>query len=300
LETIGHLEQNGCFGRIVSIDHLHKLRSDVEPLHQKKIIDESLYQNYLSGFKYNSPTILRDANSIVVVAVPQPIIRASFQWKGKSISMVIPPTYADGLKVIRNVRKLLQKSVQPNSFKFVKARLPLKSLAVHSGLALYGRNNITYIPKYGSFHRLVAFVTDYQDKIDLWQPHQALSKCKNCQLCLKACPTGAISEDRFLLRSERCLTYLNEKTAEHAFPEWLDPSCHNAIVGCMRCQRVCPYNKDVINWSECRGEFTEDETAYLLKGNFSGKKAAQIERKLKKVGLDLTYFPRNLSVLLQR
>ena len=157
----------------------------------------------------------------------------NFQWEGKSISTVIPPTYADGLKVTHNIKRLLQRSIQPNSFKFVKIRLPLKSLAVHSGLALYGHNNITYIPKYESFHRLVTFVADYQDKIDRWRPHQALPKCENCRLYLKVCPTDAISEDRFLLHAEKCLTYLNEKTAEHAFPEWLDPSCHNVIVGCI-------------------------------------------------------------------
>lgn len=67
----------------------------------------------------------------------------------------------------------------------------------------------------------------------------------------------------------------------------------------MICQRVCPYNKNVLAWSEDRGEFTEEETEYLLRGEFSGEKAAKTERKLRKFGLDLTIFPRNLAPLLK-
>jgi epoxyqueuosine reductase len=33
--------------------------------------------------------------------------------------------------------------------------LPLKSLAVRSGLAAYGRNNVCYVPGMGSFLELV-------------------------------------------------------------------------------------------------------------------------------------------------
>jgi len=77
--------------------------------------------------------------SIVIVAVPQPMIRVTFYWEGKTIHTIVPPTYADYLKTVYNVKKLLLESLQPNLFKFVKVRVPLKSLAVHCGLALYGQ-----------------------------------------------------------------------------------------------------------------------------------------------------------------
>jgi len=88
---------------------------------------------------------------------------------------------------------------------------------------------------------------------------------------------------------------------DEVLAEWLnDPTGPALHVGCMRCQKVCAYNKDVISWSEYRGEFTEDETEYLLKGEFSGKKGIKIGRKISRVGLDLTIFPKNLTVLLGR
>jgi len=105
-------------------------------------------------------------------------------------------------------------------------------------------------------------------------------------------------KDRFQIRADRCLTYLNEKTSGHEFPKWVDASAHNSLVGCMRCQRVCPYDRDVADWYEDRGVFTEKETTYLLNGKFLGVKAADMEKKLKRIGIDLTIFPRNLEALL--
>ena len=94
------------------------------------------------------------------------------------------------------------------------------------------------------------------------------------------------------------MTYLNEKDANHAFPEWVDAEAHNSVIGCMCCQRSCPYNKGVADWYVDRGVFDEAETEYLLQGRYRGRKAAAIQRKLKAVGLELRLFPRNLEVLL--
>jgi epoxyqueuosine reductase len=293
------LEKNGLRGRIISVEHLNEIKEEIESRHRNGLFDETFYQERLKYFKYQKPVSLSGAKSIVVVAVPQPMIKITFHWQGRALPLTLPPTYIDNTKIDRYVKGLLEQSLRPESYKFVRAVLPVKTLAVRSGLALFGRNNIAYMPKFGSFHRLTAFFTDYPCPEDQWQEPQILPKCQECRACLKACPVGAIAEERFLIKAERCLTYLNEKTADHAFPEWVDPSWHNAIVGCMHCQRVCPYNKDVLAWSEDRGESTEEETGYLLRGEFSGERAAKIGRKLRRLGLDLTIFPRNLAPLLK-
>jgi epoxyqueuosine reductase len=118
--------------------------------------------------------------------------------------------------------------------------------------------------------------------------------------CVRTCPTGAIPEDRFLLRAERCLTYLNEKEAGVPFPEFVTSDAHNALVGCMRCQKICPYDKKVADWTVLRGELSLEETTLLLEGRREGKDVEALEEKLKGMGLDLTIFPRNLSVLLAK
>jgi epoxyqueuosine reductase len=301
LRFIEYLEKNGCYGSVVSINHLEELGAEIRSLHEKGLLDDRIYNHTSVDKPFHTPRLPRNlpgAKSIIVVATPQPIIRTTFHLAHKSIHLVVPPTYYDADKVAGHARRLLAQAFKPRSYRIIRAYLPLKTLAVRSGLALYGRNNITYIPKYGSFYRLTAFYSDHDSPIDYWQEKKALPLCERCKACINACPTKAIREDRFLVRAEICLTYLNERNSEVKFPKWVKASAHNALIGCLRCQRACPYDKAVANWYENRGEFSEDETEYLLRGKFSGEKAAKMEKKLKRLGLDLTSFPRNLKTLL--
>jgi epoxyqueuosine reductase len=298
-EFIRNLEKEGVLARVVSIDHLDELGSEVRALHDSGRLDDAFFRDYAKPFfSPKPPEKLPGAKSIIVMAIPQPMLRATFSWKGKEVRGVVPPTYADYQRVFRRERRLLTDAFGNEKHRLVKAVLPLKLLAVRSGLAMYGRNNVTYIQKLGSFYRLMAFYSDYDSPVDNWREKKALPLCSKCTACMKACPTGAIQKDRFLIRAERCLSYLNEKDSEHAFPKWVDASAHNSIVGCMRCQRACPYDKEFTGWCEDRVRFSEDETAYLLRGKYSGAKAAKIEKKLKTVGLDLSIFPRNLEALI--
>jgi epoxyqueuosine reductase len=297
MDFVSSFKLDDCQVSFVSITHLDEIREKIESLRHGGLLAEPIFKAYLSYFRYQKPASLPKAKFIAVVAVPQPQIRITFNWQGKSIPVVVPPTYNDVVKINRRLRGLLKEKLGKN-YSFVHAILPYKQLAVRSGLAKYGLNNITYIPKYGSFHRLTAFFTDYESE-DQWQEPKVLEACDGCKKCIKACPTGAITEERFLLKAERCLTYFNEKTAEEVFPNWVKPMWHNAIIGCMFCQRVCPYNKDILSWYENRGEFSQDETAYLLGGEYTGRKAGRINEKLQRVGLDLNSFPRNLQALLR-
>jgi hypothetical protein len=55
----------------------------------------------------------------------------------------------------------------------------------------------------------------------------------------------------------------------------------------------------VRNWSEEREEFDEQDTEYLLAGEFEGERASTMNRRLGRLGLDLNLFPRNLAALLK-
>ena len=298
---IRRLERNDCYGSVVSAKHLEELGKEIRSLHSEGLLDEDFYHEFADP--YFTPTLPRNppnVKSIIVIAVPQPILRTTFHWESRKVQVFVPPNYPDAHKVTWRARHELKRAFRPRQYKFVRAVLPVKLLAVRSGLAKYGRNNITYILKYGSFHRLTAFFSDYESPIDNWRDKEALPLCAKCRACIDACPTSAIQKDRFLIRAEKCLTYLNEKEAKHEFPKWVDASAHNSIVGCMRCQRACPYDKDVVDWYEDRGEFSEEETAYLLRGRFRGVKAVDMQKKLNRIGLGLNLFPRNLKVLLDR
>jgi epoxyqueuosine reductase len=299
LRFVQYLEEHGCYGSVVSIKHLEELGAEIRALHDEHLLADGIYTDYGGPvFNPHLPRSIPNARSIIVVATPQPMLRAKFHLDGNTYQFIVPPTYYDVYKVIWHARRLLKEAFRPESYRLVKALLPLKLLAVRSGLAFYGKTNVTYVPKYGSFHRLTAFYSDYDSPVDNWQEKKALPLCGKCKACLNACPTGAIQKDRFLIRAETCLTYLNEKASKNKFPKWVAPSSHNALIGCMRCQKACPYDKEVANWFENRVDFSEEETAYLLKGKFSGPKSTRIKKKLDRLGLDLSTFPRNLQALM--
>ena len=299
-EFIRHLERNGLFGSVVSVEHIQELKDEIASLHRNGLLDEDFFHEYERPyFTPRLPRNFSDTKSIIVVATPQPMLRTTFYWKGEARRLVVPPTYFDGQAVTSRARRLLIEGFRPRSYRLVRATLPLKLLAVRSGLALYGKNNISYIPKHGSFHRLTAFYSDYPSHVDFWREKRALPLCSKCTACFRACPTGAIQKERFLIKAERCLTYRNEKNSDERFPDWVPASAHNSLVGCMRCQRACPYDKKMLDWYVDRGVFSEDETAYLLRGKFPGARGVKMTAKLRRVGLDPSNISRNLEALLR-
>jgi epoxyqueuosine reductase len=146
----------------------------------------------------------------------------------------------------------------------------------------------------------VAACSDLPCEDDPWREPQALERCAACVGCLRHCPTGAIADDRFLLRAERCLTYHNEAADE--FPNWIDPSWHHCLIGCMRCQSVCPENAAVRDWCEDRATFSEQETALLVQCAPLERLPAETAAKLRSLEINEDYVPlcRNLSMLVGR
>jgi epoxyqueuosine reductase len=163
---------------------------------------------------------------------------------------------------IESVREILGAWLEGKGHRLAGAFLPLKTLAVRSGLAEYGRNNICYVDGWGSHLQLVGAFTDLPCGDDAWRRSKAMDLCDSCEECLHNCPTGAITGSRFLLRAEICLTFHNESTDD--FPDWIEPDWHHCLIGCMRCQSVCPMNSDVEARYEDRLSFTEAETEQLI------------------------------------
>jgi len=301
-ELFSQLAEQGYKGRIVSIQHLDDLQEEIESHYRQGFFDEEFYQESLTSFTFSPPDSLPEARSLIVVAIPQPQTRVTFTWNGETLPLIIPPTYVAYEETNKQVEDLLAGILGPEGYRVAQATLPKKLLAVRSGLGAYGKNNICYAPGMGSFHRLVAFYSDLPCQKDNWQESQMMESCQNCSACLRSCPTGAITSERFLLCAERCITFHNERAGNFPFPAWLDPSWHNCLVGCLHCQRICPQNKDFLEWVEEGAEFSQEETALILEGVPPDQLPAATARKLKQLDLIeyLDGLPRNLGVFLRR
>ncbi|MFW9950188.1 MAG: 4Fe-4S double cluster binding domain-containing protein [Candidatus Thorarchaeota archaeon] len=299
-KLIKNLEKIGYKATIVSAKHIPELKNDIKKYHDNNLLYPPFYETYKVYFEFKPEPEFEEINSIIVLTKPVPQFEAKFIWKGKHISLFIPPTYLYGQEIIDNAKNDLERLLTPDGNKVTYAIIPQKTLAVRSGLASYGRNNITYVPELGSFHRLIAFYSDFISVEDNWQELQMMDTCNNCNACVNKCPTKAIPTDRFLLRAEKCLTYHNEQPGNIPFPEWIDISWHNCLVGCLYCQKVCPANKKVKDWIEPGPSFSESETTLILNEQKFESLPDTLKEKLTNYDL-INYFeilPRNLKVFL--
>jgi len=107
-------------------------------------------------------------------------------------------------------------------------------------------------------------------------------------------------KDRFLIHADHCLTYLNENKGD--FPSWVTERSHNALVGCMHCQIVCPQNKNFLQLKEQTVNFSEEETSIILQKTPREHLPKTLAEKLVRLDIDEYYnlLPRNLSVLLNK
>ena len=293
------LEQYECAGRIVPIERLSDLRESIDEGRREGLIDAAVYDQYLKNFVFSPPETLPDAKSLIIVASKQPQILFTFHKDGKKKQFFVPPTYLHAGESDKRVADLLTDML--GGYRVVRANLPLKLLAAHSGLAVYGRNNLTYVPGMGSFHRLTAFYSDLppHEKSE-WKTLDTMKRCFECQACTYKCPTHALDQSRYRQYAEKCITFQNEKPSDVPFPEWILPEWHNCIVGCMICQKICPENLYHTGNVEDGPEFSEEETAFLLEGVPLEKMPAELVKKLRDSDLDslLDVLPRNLGALL--
>jgi len=295
------LTKEGCKVHVVSTSHIVDLQREIENRRNQRQLDGEFAHEYMFRFKFSLPEELKGAKSLVVVAMPRPPTKAIFNWKGKKHAFILPPTYTAYDENRLHVERSVAEAVGKEGYKTATPNLPLKLLAACSGLAEYGRNNVVYVTGMGSFMRLTAVYSDMPCENDQWREAQMMKKCVDCTLCQNACPTGAISKDRFLLHAERCLTYHNEKEGKIPFPSWIKPEWHNCVIGCIKCQAACPKNKPYLGNVGETAEFDEQETKLMLKGTPRDQTPQLTLKKMQLLSLT-DYFnelPRNLSALLR-
>lgn len=294
------LEAQGYKCRIVSIRRLADLHARIQSFSDQGLLNNDLSDQYFSKFATKPPANMPDAQSLIVMTRMDPAVRFTFHYQGKEIVVTVPPTYLHGLRNVEHAGAVLAGLLQPHGYRALRLFIPHKLLAVCSGLAEYGKNNISYVSGLGSFHRPATFCSDLPCEGDNWRDPVMMPECEKCDRCMRSCPSGAILATRFLIDIDRCITYWNEKPPEVAFPDWLEPSWHNCMVGCMICQRSCPVNKDNLGFYEKGEEFSKEETNMLLSGRGSVEFSQALQEKIDRADLSdlVDILPRNLKPLL--
>ena len=151
--------------------------------------------------------------------------------------------------------------------------------AVKAGLGWIGKNRQLIVPKAGSMFFLGELFVNIALPYD--KPQE--NRCGQCQRCLEACPTGALSanDSASAFDANLCLSY---QTIENrsTIPETIVRKMGNSIYGCDRCQQACPWNAfahptdepalqpkdELLQMTKAKWQtITEDEYRRLFKGS---------------------------------
>jgi epoxyqueuosine reductase QueG len=118
---------------------------------------------------------------------------------------------------------------------------PLREVAAArlAGLGDVGRGGLLIHPRYGSFVFIGAIVTDRE--ISPWR--EPGGSCENCGACLRACPTGALSDTGF--DDSRCRSRITQKTGILTPWEEEQMRAGGFVWGCDCCLEACPHNRDL-------------------------------------------------------
>jgi epoxyqueuosine reductase len=119
-----------------------------------------------------------------------------------------------------------------------------KGFARAGGLGWLGRNTLLIHPDFGSWILLGEIVTD----LGLEPSTPVDEGCGECNICVEACPTGALSRKEGL-EAERCISY---QTIENRgeIPVSMRRAIGFNLFGCDVCQDVCPRNVGARGGSE--------------------------------------------------
>jgi epoxyqueuosine reductase len=145
------------------------------------------------------------------------------------------------------VQKIIKKEVPGATCRAFCDSAPVteKAWAVRAGLGWRGRHSMIINKDIGSFFFLGEIVTTAEF---LYENASSRDRCGECRLCIDACPTGAICDNR-TIDARRCISYLTVEY-EGDIPEEFRGKTEKIIFGCDRCQEVCPFNRKAAHYTD--------------------------------------------------
>jgi epoxyqueuosine reductase len=120
------------------------------------------------------------------------------------------------------------------------ASLLEKAWAREAGLGWQGRHSIMINKNIGSFFFIGILVLNID--LDYDAPFDR-DYCGDCRICIDACPTGAINDNR-TIDTRKCISNLTIEN-RGPIPQDIVPHLGRRVYACDRCQEVCPWNKHV-------------------------------------------------------
>jgi epoxyqueuosine reductase len=197
-----------------------------------------------------------------------------------------------------------------HKFKICVDSAPLaeRALAVRAGLGFIGKNHILINPGLGTQTLLGEIITTLKLRTD--EPtfcHSERSeesiessaiKCRSCNKCIDACPTGALRADG-QFDANKCISYLTIEYNGRILSE-LAEKIGDRLFGCDKCALACPYQENAPLCKNKQFKFYNDRAKLdlyrILNLTEEGFDAEFADSPIKHAGLD--YLKRNAQICL--
>lgn len=290
---------------LLPAQHLNTLHDRLDEALHLHPDNPTFFEKYKKIFSFHLNNIT--TTSILTIALYQPIGKIYFELGDRTLTTLLPPMYlynvdpnnVNSNRHIKQLNRTLKSLLAKYGHTIDPINLPTKICASSSGLGTYGRNNLCYIDG-SSFYWMTTYITDIPvtlDEINL-SDFQLMPECENCQNCLNNCPTQALNKESSTLEVYKCLTFHNESIDD--FPKWLLPKWHNSLIGCMRCQMVCPINRSSITNTIELVTFNQKETELILDKTPIRLLPDNLKFKIKTINFfeDYKLLERNLKILI--
>jgi epoxyqueuosine reductase len=210
--------------------------------------------NYQSGFEHsnieertNPALLMPEAKSFIAIAVAYPSKMKNPPKNDKENRRGIFARASWGQDYHHVLRDRLKKLEG-----FIMERVPSakiqsmvdtgalsdRAVAERAGIGFSGKNCAIITQEFGSYVYLGEMITNIP-----FLPDQPIEdSCGSCNLCIEACPTGALVQGG-QLDSNKCLSFLTQ-TKDFLSLEYRD-KIGNRLYGMDTCQIVCPRNKGI-------------------------------------------------------
>jgi len=189
--------------------------------------------------------LLENAQSVICVGLNYKPQKQNSKKSGPTVPMGKVSSYAQYEDYHPFIKERLRKLTefisssceQEHKFKICVDSVPLaeRSLAYKAGLGFIGKNRMLINPELGPQIFLSEIITTLKLSTDKPITHN----CSNCDKCIKACPTSALTPyGQF--DANKCINYL---TIEYKgrIPPKLTKKTGDRIFGCNECIIACPY-----------------------------------------------------------
>lgn len=201
------------------------------------VCDFSIFESRILSCRA-AKRIPQGANSVIVALFPYYLGEEAYENSNISRYAVVPD-YNDCIKkVLQNVAEQLNTLFPDATFEAFCGNSPLPEVyaAQKAGLGSQGRNGLLLTERYGSW----VFIGEIITTLSLPKDAAELSLCDGCDLCIRACPSGALTSSGF--QAEKCLSAISQQKKP------LTPEQESLIRstgcawGCDICQKACPKN----------------------------------------------------------